>query len=187
MEVLQAVNTVLDINQKFEATDYPYGRLRTSKYFSIEFNSKHGFRSVEQTINPKNGRLNAPKKATYNNGLCFLIQEAETGYYKFRAFNVFGTEDIKKLCDYIIKHHKELNLTNEMYKYLGGLFYAVYQHSFKWCVSDHYLADGATSEQVKDIFQPVVNASAEMFKTGDFLIDKCILDFEALEPLQKNR
>lgn len=44
---------------------YPYGRLRCKAFFSVEFSPKHGFRTVFQTINPKNGRLNAPKKGTY--------------------------------------------------------------------------------------------------------------------------
>jgi hypothetical protein len=48
-----------------EAKNYPYGfRLRTSMFSWIE-HTKHGARLVQQTINPKNGKLNAPKKSTY--------------------------------------------------------------------------------------------------------------------------
>jgi hypothetical protein len=48
----------------FNVADYPYGSLRCSIKFWLESNSR-GFRFCSQTINPKNGRVNAPKKSTY--------------------------------------------------------------------------------------------------------------------------
>lgn len=51
---------------KLESNTYPYGgRLKCTAYFSVEF-TKNGFREVFQTINPKTGVLNKPKKSTYS-------------------------------------------------------------------------------------------------------------------------
>lgn len=49
-----------------EVKDYPYGfRLRTTLFDTIDFDAKKGYRHVTQTINPKNGVLNKPKKGVY--------------------------------------------------------------------------------------------------------------------------
>lgn len=46
--------------------DYPYGRrVRTQIRYWIETNAKHGDRFCSQTLNPKTGRWNKPKKSTY--------------------------------------------------------------------------------------------------------------------------
>jgi hypothetical protein len=46
--------------------DYPYGfKLRTKIRYWLESAPKKGWRFVSQTMNPKNGRWNAPKKSTY--------------------------------------------------------------------------------------------------------------------------
>lgn len=51
-----------------EVKDYPYGfRLRTSIFYWIETVAKKGDRFCSYTINPKNGRKNAPKKSTFSN------------------------------------------------------------------------------------------------------------------------
>ena len=46
-------------------TDWPYGKFRTTATFEIE-STKRGERAVRTTINPKNGRVNKPKKTTYS-------------------------------------------------------------------------------------------------------------------------
>lgn len=45
--------------------DYPYGRLRCEIKFWLESDVKKGVRFCSQTVNPKNGRVNAPRKSTY--------------------------------------------------------------------------------------------------------------------------
>ena len=62
MENLKFVNT----DQKIVSENYPYGfREKTTKTDYLEFSPKHGFRHCSQTINPKTGRPNNPKKSTY--------------------------------------------------------------------------------------------------------------------------
>lgn len=47
--------------------DYPYGiKLRTQIKYWIETAAKKGDRFCSQTLNPKNGRWNAPKKSTFS-------------------------------------------------------------------------------------------------------------------------
>jgi hypothetical protein len=56
---------------------YPYGKLRCRIWFWLESDLKKGFRFVSQTENPKNGRMNLPKKSTYSKiaGCMFLNGE----------------------------------------------------------------------------------------------------------------
>lgn len=63
----------------YEIKDYPYGRLRTSMFVYIESEPKKGDRVVRVTINPKNGRINAPKKSTYS-PLYVLFLNSENGH-----------------------------------------------------------------------------------------------------------
>ncbi len=52
--------------EKVTVENYPYGfRLRTTLFDTMEFSGKRGYRHVTQTINPKNGVLNKPKKGIY--------------------------------------------------------------------------------------------------------------------------
>ena len=77
-------------------TDYPYGRLRATVYYSLEFDKKKGFRSVFQSINPKTGRLNAPKKSTYS-AIELMYRDEENGHIKYAAFHdLNGAEQINK-------------------------------------------------------------------------------------------
>lgn len=55
--------------------DYPYGfRLRTQIRYWVE-TTKSGDRMVSQTLNPKTGRWNKPKKSTYAPVLFLFIDE----------------------------------------------------------------------------------------------------------------
>lgn len=87
-----------------EVDNYPYGRLKCTAYFGTEFSPKHGFRSTFQTINPKNGRLNAIKKSTYY-PISLLYLDPETGHYKHRAFNPSGDTEVNKALDFVREHY----------------------------------------------------------------------------------
>jgi len=96
------MKTVLPQAKSFEtahvAENYPYGfRLRTEMYSWIE-QSKHGYRLVQQTMNPKTNRLNAPKKTTYSEFL--LLGLDENGHVTTRGFSKYSTEEaIQKFLD----------------------------------------------------------------------------------------
>jgi len=83
--------------------DYPYGRLRTTAHFSLEFKDGKGFRSVFQTVNPKTGRLNNPKKSTYC-PIMLLGQNGE-GHYKTIGHEFYSGEKVNDLCQFLQKNY----------------------------------------------------------------------------------
>lgn len=67
--------------------DYPYGyTLRTQIRYWIE-TTKRGDRFCSQTLNPKNGRWNTPKKSTYVDVAVLFIDD-ETGHVKWSGIRV---------------------------------------------------------------------------------------------------
>jgi hypothetical protein len=95
-------NTYIPTNEKIVVEDYPYGyNLRTKLFHTLEFNNK-GYRVVSQTINPKTGRLNAPKKSTYHDFIARYYNE--DGHVKCKHFEINGTESINKISEFIGKN-----------------------------------------------------------------------------------
>jgi hypothetical protein len=88
---------------KIAVEDYPYGRLRTTAYFSLEYRKGHGFRTVFQTVNPKNGRLNAEKKSTYYP--CMLMyRDNETGHIKYSIYGMNGRTDLNEVAAFLAEN-----------------------------------------------------------------------------------
>lgn len=80
------------ISSKLKNDNYPYGRERSTAFFSVEMNKK-GCRTVTQTINPKTGRLNNPKNSTYYPVI--LPIELENNFFDFCGYLDFnGTDHI---------------------------------------------------------------------------------------------
>ena len=90
---------ILDFNSKNSTDNYPYGRLKTTAYFSLEFKPNKGCRTCFQTIDPKSGRLNKPKNSTYHT-LIIPIQE-ENGHYGYLHFDVNGRREQRKLFKFL--------------------------------------------------------------------------------------
>ncbi len=84
-----------------EATsnNYPYGRLRCSAKWWIEDGGKKGQRVCFQTINPKTGRVNAPKKSTYDL-LKVLFVNPENGHVESDGlYGYHGSTEAQKFLD----------------------------------------------------------------------------------------
>jgi len=78
--------------KKIVSENYPYGyTLKTTKTDWLEYSPKKGFRHVSQTVNPKNGRLNAEKKGTYSP--VQLMGTDENGHVKKWSSDMNGTEE----------------------------------------------------------------------------------------------
>lgn len=74
--------------------DYPYGfRLRTKIRYWIE-TTKVGDRFVSQTLNPKTGQWNKPKKSTYSD-IMVLIGDYQ-GHVSYLAASINDTQDKAK-------------------------------------------------------------------------------------------
>lgn len=115
-----------------QSTDnYPYGRLRCTRTMKLEFKKNHGYRIQTQTINPKTGRLNAPKNSTYYT-YCTLIEEAETGYSKGLTFSLNGDEAIQIFLDFLKLHKDFLTFTTEESQHLYAQIIASLKIGAQW-------------------------------------------------------
>jgi len=78
--------------------DYPYGfRLRCEMRYWIETNKK-GDRFMSQTVNPKTGRLNAPKKGTYKSVV--VMYKNDIGHVHCASVNIYkGREEVRKFVN----------------------------------------------------------------------------------------
>jgi hypothetical protein len=75
----------------FVVADYPYGfRLRTQIRYWIE-TTKHGDRFVSQTLNPKTGKWNAPKKSTYSD-VIVMVRDESNGHIGYISWSPDYTE-----------------------------------------------------------------------------------------------
>jgi hypothetical protein len=143
-------------NHKAESNNYPYGRLRTTAFFGLEFKKGKGFRTTFQTINPKNNRLNAVKNSTYSP--IMAMYEADNGHIKYVSFNLYGIEEINKAAQFM---HENFNLyTPEQIEHIASLFFVHLKASAKAIV----IYCGANFEEVKPILDPAVSAAVKMIK-----------------------
>ena len=78
--------------------DYPYGfSQRTTIIYYIE-TTKRGQRFVSQTVNPKSGNWNKPKKSTYNR-ITLIGLDKESGHVKTMAIDGYSPEaDMKAIA-----------------------------------------------------------------------------------------
>jgi hypothetical protein len=166
------------ITDKLQNDFYPYGYLKTTAFFNIEFSPKKGCRSIFQTINPKNGRLNNPKKSTYcmvklpctidSNGhfdscghLDFNGDEAINKGLVFMSdfFECFEPEQIKEITLSII---------------------AMSQLNAKASV----IYSGAKWEDLKPFIESSIKNLAQIVKTGDNLFLNSLLDVQGIKALK---
>lgn len=90
-------------SEKIEVKNYPYGWKKTSMFFSLEWKKGKGFRSVRQTINPNTGKLNNPKKSTYNDVMILIQDEEGKAGYTVKEF--YGDKGTIKTLHFIGKNY----------------------------------------------------------------------------------
>ena len=98
----------------YEIEDYPYGfHLRTSMFIWIEKN-KRGMRVCRQTINPKTGRENKPKKSVYYTYIRLYRNEEE--HIKTYTFNMYSVQDFLKAKTLGIFEEQDKELMNSLWE-----------------------------------------------------------------------
>jgi len=99
--------------------DYPYGRLRTKMRIWVEHSAKHGDRVVRQTLNPKTGKWNKPKKSTYSPIILLVKEKQKDGrvFVKPKEIDVRIGTSLKDLANI----RKKYTLTDEQDKMLNRL------------------------------------------------------------------
>lgn len=108
----------------YKVDNYPYGfKLRTSIFYWIETTPKLGDRFCSATLNPKNGKMNAPKKSTYY-ALMYMFLNADN-HVKFTCVHKMdmGSGTVVKFAESMgienmnkeqIKRYNELMGINEV-------------------------------------------------------------------------
>lgn len=158
--------------------DYPYGSLKCTMSFSVEFQPKKGYRAVTQSINPKTKRENKPKKSTYSDFM-FMYKDAESGHIKFRHHSIKGFEDVTKIINLFAENDIQLSEAESQHLWLQVL------SAIKISTRFSVLKEGVTTAQFLDAtkvsamiklyggkapFAEIVNVGYD-FDTFDQLID----------------
>lgn len=162
---------------KLKTDSYPYGRLRTTAFFSVE-QTKNGFRSVFQTIDPKNGRENKPKKSTYYKMI--LPCTDGNGHLSFCGHNDFnGTEEIN-IGLHFLNDFFELFEPQEIKNIclsLVGMMQVNAKAQVIYC--------GTEWEELKPFVVPQIQKVIEISKTGENNFLQCLINSNKLEELKK--
>jgi len=104
-------------NNPVVVDNYPYGYKKTQCRFWVESVKNKGDRFVKQTLNPKTGEWNKPKKSTYSPVMiAFKDAEGKTTYRGLSS--IIGKEDYDKFAEFVKTNEVELNdLQKDMLKY----------------------------------------------------------------------
>lgn len=168
----------LPTTERTAVEGYPYGyTMRTTAFYSIESKPGKGFRSVFQTINPKTGKLNAPKRSTYS-PVMFNYRNEE-GHVKTYAFDLYGVEGINRACEFIGANPQIF--TDEDRKTIAGQVFAHLKASTYGAVA----YAGAEVSDVLAILDTAVNTAVEIVKTGENLFSQIRVDVEKYEATKK--
>ena len=166
--------TVFSSGSKLETNDYPYGRERATAFFSVEYNGKKGMRTVFQTINPKNGRLNNPKRSTYERVI--LPMQAQNGHYEFCGYLDFdGSEKINSGLQFMADFHELF--TEEQINDIAIYCIAMQKVNAKALV----IYAGSSFDDIKPLIQGSVDALVKIVNTGANLWESAKIDVEAME------
>jgi len=106
-EVKQMSESYEIVTGEQSSNDYPYGRNVCHITFNIEFKQKKGFRFVTQTTNPKNNRVNAPKRSVYSDFMVMI--KDEKGHFKPLSFDLLGYGDIDRIVKFLANHTVEFS------------------------------------------------------------------------------
>lgn len=149
---------ILDVNVKNEVESYPYGRLRTKAFFWIEFKKNKGFRSGFQTIDPKTGRINAPKYGTYYS-LVYQVKD-EKGFIINKAMSVNGFDSVNEVSKFIYDNNDKLNLNSDMISQIVAEMLATIKISYGYTRGD--------KDKTFAVIKPTIDILIKMSKSKDY-------------------
>jgi hypothetical protein len=162
--------------EKIEIESYPYGSLRCKAYFWAEFNPKYGYRTMFQTINPKNGRVNNPKKGTYCD-LVVAYLDTETGHAEYKTGHLFNDNDVKKYCEFFANNFQLFSGDEVRWAY--ERLKQHYEGTVYWFMQ----LDIAVAERVKDHFAEFRAILKHGLETGENVFDRLVFDSDSLRKL----
>lgn len=166
--------TVHNIETVLSNDNYPYGYKKTTAFYSVEYNTKKGCRSVFQTIDPKTGRKNNPKKSTYSPVILPMTDSVNhfhgCGYIDFN-----GSEQMNRgfqfMADFYemftVDQIKDIALYALMMSKVNAKAMVIYAGS-KW-------------EDVKPLVEDSIKKLNEIAKEGTNLWEQCAVNVQAIE------
>lgn len=178
MKNLKFVST----DQKIVSENYPYGfREKTTKTDYLEFSPKHGFRHCSQTINPKTGRPNNPKKSTYYDVM--LLATDENGHCKSFVSGFNGEKEMQRSFDFLQRPEIFELFTPQQIEF----FYMQILVMSKVSAKAQVVYCGTHWEQLRPYFEPTLKeiVSAIATKGTENRFDKFVFDWKAIEELKK--
>lgn len=166
--------TVYNTAAKLETDSYPYGRLKCTAFFSVEYNGNKGARTTFQTINPKTGRLNNPKHSTYYRVI--LPMQDANGFISFCGYLDFnGTGSINTGLQFMADFYELF--THEQIKSIAIDIIAMSKLNAKAMV----IYAGSTVEALKPLITESLQTLVKIANEGSNLFAACILDEAAIE------
>lgn len=164
------------VNETLKSEDYPYGRLRTTKYFEIEFKKSKGFRTKETTINPKTNQLNKPHNSTYN--LLMYMSMDENGFVQYHSYNVNSFKGINEVCKFVSENFDLF--TPEQINFLSMELLTLSKVSAKAQV----IYCGTDFENLKPLIGNQVETMVKIIKEGKNLFNQIVFDIDKIESLK---
>jgi hypothetical protein len=164
------------VNETKTVDNYPYGRLKTTAYFSLEFQKNKGFRSVFQTVNPKTGVLNKPKKGVYND---IMFMTDTDGFIKFCSMSFYDIKKLHNITAFLDQNFALFTVDQIRYMYARVItFLKIELHSLKvYCNVDTAQSlpfiDTAMKTAVRGFNDPTIN-----------VFNSITVDTDALEKLK---
>jgi len=156
--------------------NYPYGyNQKTTLYDSIEFNPKKGYRHVTQTVNPKTGRKNAPKKSTYSHLILRTIEEGGKIKCHYFDFND-SAKGLNDICKIASRNFSIFTSEERKYLYSNAIFFSkVYMQALA-------IYAGAEVSNLIPLFDTFVKSAVKGVNNPDEdFFKNMILDAEAIE------
>lgn len=168
--------TVYETGAKLETNNYPYGRLRCTAFFSVEYNGNKGSRTTFQTINPKNGRLNKPKHSTYYRVILPMMES--NGHYSYCGYLDFnGSEAINRGLHFMNDFYELF--TPEQIKSIALDIVAMSK------AKAMVIYSGSEWEQLKPLIEDSIKTLCKIANEGENLFLSCLLDIKAIEATKK--
>jgi len=137
------------VYDKQTVDNYPYGRKRTTVYFSLEFQPKKGMRTVFQSIDPRTGRLNQPKKSTYSKYM-LMYRDLSNDFVHYIHYN---PNSVKEWLHFFKRMQEwKIIIPDDITQWLNNEFYMTYLVGLKALVNYSYVGFSPTPE-VKEYFK----------------------------------
>jgi len=166
--------TVYPIGHVLTSDNYPYGRLRTTATYTVEMNKK-GCRTIFQTVDPKNGRLNKPKHSTYCDGVILPCVNSLGHFDDCGWINFNGAEQINKGLHFVSDFFELF--TPAQIEDIALRVVAMTKIDAKARV----IYSGSVWEDIKPYYENAIKVLCDIAKTKTNRFSECLLDVAGLD------